>query len=216
MPKETEAGPLFGDDEDAEFYRWYGRWQPLDPAGTARLLDGAGVRWWIVGGWAVDAFIRQSREHEDIDISFFKADLPAVVDHLAPDYCIWSNASGTLRPLRKATDLLPDCRQLWLRRDGDSPWLADFALNPQDGQTWISARWEGVRLPIDEALFTGDDGLSYLRPEIVIWMKAHRTSAKDERDLALMLPMLETHRRAWLRRTLKTTHPGHKWLRRLT
>ena len=90
-------------------------------------------RWWIVGGWAIDAFTGRPREHHDIDVGFFRADLGAMLDHLAPTVCVWSNASGTLRPLTNADDLLPDCRQLWVRRDGASPWILDFAMTPHDG-----------------------------------------------------------------------------------
>ncbi len=63
--------------EDRDFYRWYGPWQPLTPRGMVRVMRGANIRWWIVGGWAVDAFTGMPREHEDIDVSFFRADLPA-------------------------------------------------------------------------------------------------------------------------------------------
>ena len=34
-----------------------------------RLLDGHGVRYWLVGGWGVDALLgRCTREHEDLDV----------------------------------------------------------------------------------------------------------------------------------------------------
>jgi aminoglycoside-2''-adenylyltransferase len=210
--------PLFTpemSDEDRDFYRWYGSWRPLTPPAIAQLMAGANIRWWIVGGWAVDAFTGIPREHEDIDVSFFRADLPALLDHLGPKYCVWSNASGTLRPLRKPDDLLEDCRQLWVRRDGRSPWLFDLAMNPHEGDTWISARHEQIRMPIDEATFMGADGIRYLQPEIVLWMKAHRATSKDERDVAEMLPRLESRQVDWLRATLEATHPGHQWLRLL-
>ena len=42
--------------EDLEFYRWYGPWEPLRPSGVASLLDGLDAPWWIVGGWAIEAF----------------------------------------------------------------------------------------------------------------------------------------------------------------
>ena len=202
-------------DEDRDFYRWYGPWRPLTPPAVARLMKGANFRWWIVGGWAVDAFTGIPREHEDIDVSFLRADLPTVLDHLGPRYCVWSNASGTLRPLRKPEDLLPDCRQMWVRRDGRGPWLFDLAMNPHDGDTWISVRDESIRLPLDEATFVAADGIRYLRPEVVLSMKARLSRPKDQRDLEEILPRLDASRVRWLRDTLKTTHPGHQWLKLL-
>lgn len=201
-------------DEDRDFYRWYGPWRPLTPTGVKRLMSGADIRWWIVGGWAVDAFTGVPREHEDIDVSFFRDDLPALIDHLGPRYCIWSNLSGTLRPLRAAADLLDGARQLWVRRDGGSPWVMDLAMNPHEGETWISARHDKIRLPVGDATYLAR-GIRYLKPEIVVWMKAHRAGPKDERDLAAILPLLDRQQVDWLSATLESTHPGHRWLKLL-
>ena len=48
--------------------------------------------------------------------------------------------------LKVAEDLLPDCRQMWVRPDGGQPWIMDLAMNPHDGDTWISVRDEQVRM----------------------------------------------------------------------
>jgi hypothetical protein len=201
-------------EEDRDFYRWYGPWRPYTPRRIQRVMGGLDIRWWIVGGWAVDAFTGVPREHEDIDVSFFRSDLPALLDHLAPRYCVWSNHSGTLRPMRKPEDLIEGSRQLWVRRDGYGPWLFDLAMNPHDGDTWISVRDETVRMPIDDATFEVD-GISYLRPEIVVWMKAKWDRPKDQPDVAEIFPRLDAERKAWLREILKGHHPGHRWLKLL-
>jgi len=59
-------------EEDRQFYRWYGPWAPLTPAEVAARLEGLDACWWIVGGWAVDAFTGVSREHEDVDVAFLR------------------------------------------------------------------------------------------------------------------------------------------------
>ena len=215
MLDKPETRPLFADDEDAEFHRWYGAWQPLSPAQVATMMAGVDVPWWIIGGWAVDAFTRQPRAHEDIDVSIFADDLPAVAARLSADYCLWSNVNGTIRPLRSPGELLEGCHQMWIRRDGDSPWLADLALHPRAGGDWRSRRDERIRLPLDEAIFVADDGIGYLRPEVVLLLKARLARPKDERDLAAILPLLEPDRRAWLQHMLELTHPGHSWLARV-
>jgi hypothetical protein len=202
-------------EEDRDFYRWYGAWDPLTPAEVAARLAGLAARWWIVGGWAVDAFTGSPRVHEDIDVAFFRADLPAVLAQLSPDLCVWSNLSGTLRPLRKAEELLDGARQLWVRRDGQSPWLMDLAMTPHDGDTWISPRDDRIRRAFDEATFVAADGIRYLQPELVLFMKARVTRASGERDFATALPLLEPERRAWLREAVALVHPGHRWLDRL-
>jgi len=207
----VEPPPL---DDDA-FYRWYGPWAPTTPADVARLFDGLDAPWWIVGGWAIDAFTGIARAHEDIDVGFLRADLPLVLAHLAPDLCVWSNQSGTLRPLRVPEELLEDARQLWVRRDGASPWLLDLAMTPHDGATWISPRDDRVRLPLTEATFTAADGIRYLRPELVLFMKARLARDKDDADLAAALPGMSGEARIRLRRWLALVHPGHRWIARL-
>jgi hypothetical protein len=40
-------------------------------------LDSAGVEWWVLGGWGVDALIgEQTRAHKDLDLAVFLTDLP--------------------------------------------------------------------------------------------------------------------------------------------
>jgi len=200
---------------DESFFDWYGPWASVAPREAAGLMDGAGVRWWIVGGWAVDAFTGQPREHEDIDVGFFRSDLPAVLEHLNRDLCVWSNLSGTLRPLQEADDLLEGARQLWVRRDGASPWLLDLAMTAHEGDTWISPRDERVRLAFEEATFLAGDGIHYLRPELVLYMKARVARPKDDADLDRILPRLDGTACDRLRAWLELVHPGHRWLARL-
>ena len=199
-------------EEDRDFYRWYGAWAPLTPPEVATLLGGLEARWWIVGGWAIDAFTGTPREHEDVDVAFFREDLPKVLAHLGPAMCVWSNLGGTLRPLRKPVDLQDDARQLWVRRDGDSPWVMDLAMTPHEGDTWISPRDERVRVPFEDATFVAADGIRYLRPELVMFMKARIAHSKDARDLKRVKPLLDPAATARLRDSIALVHPGHAWL----
>ncbi len=214
MGDEPEAAETDEQREDRDFYRWYGAWAPLGPREVAKLLEGLPAPWWIVGGWAVEAFTGVTREHEDVDVAFFRADLAAVLERLSPELCVWSNLSGTLRPLRKPEDLLDGARQLWVRQDGDSPWVMDLAMTPHEGETWISPRDDRVRLPLGEATFAAPDGIRYLRPELVLFMKARWARSKDDRDLAATLPVLDEPARDRLRAWLALVHPGHRWLAR--
>jgi hypothetical protein len=64
-------------EEDAEelaFRRLYGDWRALDPAGTAAFMAGYPGEWWIVGGWAIEAFTGIPRRHEDIDLVIWLRD----------------------------------------------------------------------------------------------------------------------------------------------
>jgi hypothetical protein len=201
--------------DDAEFFHWYGPWIQPSPSEIAQIMAGMSTPRWIVGGWAIEAFTGLSREHEDTDVAVFRGDLPAVLHHLIPNYCVWSNLSGTLRPLRTPDELLEGCRQLWIRRDSGSPWLFDLLLTPHDSDTWISVRDERIRRAFANSVFTSNDGIRYLRPEMVLHLKAKLNRPKDDIDFTAVFPLLEPDACAWLRSALEIANPDNPWLERL-
>ena len=200
--------------DDAEFFRWYGPWAPLDPPGVAELMAGFSRPWWLVGGWAIEAFTGVPREHEDVDLSILACDAPALRDHLSGDWCLLSNQSGTLRPLNdRFPDLpAPDC-QVWIRRDATSPWVVDVPLTPDRDGLWTSKRWPEHVVPLDQATWVAADGIRYSRPEVALHYKARQPRPKDERDLAVSWPLLSDEQRAWLLEAVRATEgPDHPWL----
>lgn len=194
--------------EEWEFQHWYGSFAPLSPARVAAWFDGASFPWWVAGGWAIDAFTGSSRDHEDVDIAVFRANLPAVRQQLSGLH-LWAAIDGTLRPL------LPDLPepeaydQIWVRRNAFSPWLFEVLLTPGDGDAWVNKRDAGKSIPLDEATFLAADGVRYLAPELVLVMKAKHSRRKDDDDLARALPLLDTRQRQRLREWVAQLHPGH-------
>jgi Aminoglycoside-2''-adenylyltransferase len=202
-------------DEDRDFYRWYGPWASPAPTEAALILSGLSVPWWIVGGWAIEAWTGRHREHDDIDIGFFRDDLAAVLAHLSPSFCVWSNLGGTIRPLNRPEDLLEGCRQLWVRRDGATPWLLDLAMTPRDDGSWVSPRDDALRVPFDEAVFTSADGIRYLRPELVLAFRARSMVRHAERDFEATVPSLDRSSRERLSAAVRRIDANHPWLDRL-
>ena len=177
-------------------------------------MAGAPFPWWVAGGWAIEAFTGRPRAHEDTDVALFRDALPAVLGHLLPNYCVWSNQSGSLRPLREPDELPEDCRQLWVRRDAASPWLFDLLLTPHELGTWVSVRDARVRRDYAGAVFVAD-GVRYLRPELVLHLKAKLGRTKDDEDFRTVLPSLDAEARAWLRSALELANRDHPWLNQL-
>jgi aminoglycoside-2''-adenylyltransferase len=203
--------------DDAEFYRWYGAWAPLDPAGVASLMRGFDRPWWIVGGWSIEAFTGVAREHEDVDLSLLACDVAAFRTHLGDGWTPWSNDGGTLRPL---SDRFPEPfhaeSQIWLRRDAASPWEVDVPMTPDRDGLWTSKRWSQHVAAVGDVTWVADDGIRYLRPEISLHFKARFQRPKDERDLDLAWPRLTEDRQAWLLEAITATEgPDHPWLPRL-
>jgi hypothetical protein len=206
------------DLSDEDFTELYGAWTPHTPQDAADLLDGYGGSWWVVGGWASQAFTGVTRPHDDVDIAIRRGDLGKFREHLAGRIHIWRNDGGALSPVL-ADD--PDetyptqFLQLWLRRNAASPWEYDVNCDPGEPGQWVNRRLPSMTLPLDKATWGDPEGIRYVNPEILVLFKAREARPKDEADFEEIVPLLAKHRLTWLRDTLAQVHPGHPWLDRL-
>lgn len=202
---------------DEEFEALYGPWDSLDPAGVADLMAEFPGPWWVVGGWAIEAFSGRSRPHKDVDIVIFRRDLADFLELVGGRYHVWSVGAGMLRPI---TVEFPEphekAGQLWLRGHARAPWVLDCLLNDdRDGQ-WVSRRDPEHCAPLDQVTWLADDGIRYQNPEIVLRHKATFALAKDTADLAAALPLLSPDQRGWLRDAVRRSDRAHPWLTTMT
>jgi hypothetical protein len=207
-----------GEAVEREYWaRLYGRWEALDPAGVAAVLEGFGRPWWVVGGWAIDAFTGVPREHQDVDVSILACDVPALREQVRGRWDLWNLAGGDMRPL---TDQHPDvfhpASQIWVREHGDAPWLIDLPLTPDRDGLWTNKFLPEHTAEIDEVTWVADNRIRYLNPEIVLFFKARKQRTKDTHDLTQTWPTLTTPQQTWLHKTLHKTNPHHPWLPHLT
>ena len=185
--------------DNAEFDRLYGPWDPLDPADAYEFLADFPGPWWVVGGWAVEAFSGVHREHHDLDVAIFKYDVPALLDLVADRFDVWSVSSGSLRPINETwPEPPPDAGQVWLREHAQAPWVIDLLINAdRDGHSGVtSLRWS-VRC--DEVTWVADDGIRYQNPEVVLHHKALGNEERDRADRDAAWPLMDDAKRAWLR-----------------
>jgi hypothetical protein len=199
-------------------------WRPWRPREVARLLAGVEVPWYVAGGWAIDLFLgAERREHEDLEIGVPAArfgDLAAVlarfelyvVGPVDPDRL---SAGDLATPVAEAGELLERYHQTWVLERGRCVWRLDVFREPSDGDCWVCRRDEQIRMPYEQLIEETSDGIPYARPEVVLLFKARAARAKDDDDLAAVLPRLEPERRRWLVEALELVHPGHRWLARL-
>jgi hypothetical protein len=203
------CAPVLDHDETL---RLYGPWLARVPQDAAELFTGYAGRWWIAGGWAIEAFTGVPRPHDDLDPSIPRADVAALHDHLSGRLDVWQADEGALRPMVDPGTALPEtCGNLWLRPSGADPWEYDVILMDATSATWTYKRDSRVRLPVAEILWVRE-GISYLRPEVQLLHKAPGLRQKDQADFDACLPLLGPRARAWLRTALTTAHPGHPWL----
>jgi Uncharacterised nucleotidyltransferase len=58
---------------------------------VAARFEGDGIEYWLFGGWAVDFYGgRITRDHDDVDLAIWRADLPRITELLQRDG--WSHA----------------------------------------------------------------------------------------------------------------------------
>ncbi|GAA1444895.1 hypothetical protein GCM10009641_64890 [Mycobacterium cookii] len=181
--------------EDEEFFRWYGPWAPLDPDGVVDFMAGFDRPWWIVGGWAIEAFTGARREHEDVDLSLLACDMAAFREHVGDRWHLWSNHGGTLRPFNDRHPEVLDVRsQVWV---------------------WTSKRDPDHVAPLDDVTWVDEGGVRWLRPEVTLLYKAALHRPKDDRDLAVAWPLLGSAAQGWLRDSIQRLYPQHRWLHQM-
>jgi hypothetical protein len=201
--------PVLPEDE---LKRLYGPWKGRTPKDAEGLLSGYSGRWWIAGGWAIEAFTDGHRPHGDLDIGVARTDVPALYDRLAGQLDVWQADSGTLRPIIERSEPLPaTCENLWLRRSGSEPWEYDVSLMAVDNGTWTYKRDARISLPLDDILWLRE-GVPFLRPEVQLLHKAPGLRPKDQADFEACLDLLAPQARAWLQEALRIAHPGHAWI----
>jgi Aminoglycoside-2''-adenylyltransferase len=199
--------------DEAEFERLYRPWDPLDPAEAQEFLADFPGPWWVVGGWAVEAFSGVHREHHDVDVAIFKYDVPALLDLVGDRYDVWSISSGSLRPINETwPEPPPEAGQVWLREHAQAPWVIDLLINEdRDGQS-VSRR-EEWSAPLEEVTWVADDGIRYQNPEVVLHHKARGDEERDRADRDAAWPLMDDAQRAWLHEAvLRVYGADHPWL----
>jgi hypothetical protein len=194
------------------FHRWYGGWDPLDPTSIADFMQGFERPWWIVGGWSIEKWTGVSRPHEDMDVSIFASDAEAFRLFLADRWTTWNMDAHWLRPFDHRFREVRPGSSIWVRKDAQSAWVLDVPLTPDQGGKWTNKKLPGHTAPLDEVTWFAEDGLRYLRPEIVLFMKHQQIREKDRADAATLLPRLDHQQRQWLREAAAQVRADHPWL----
>jgi hypothetical protein len=204
------------EEERAETAYWehlYGPWDSFDLDAGRVFFEGFDRPWWLVGGWAMEAFTGAPREHEDLDVSMLACDVPRFREFIGDRWHLWTITDGRMLPLTDRWPDLPepDC-QIWVRRDAASPWRLDLPVTPDVDGRWQNKKFHDHVLDLDDATWVGPDGVRALNPEIVLLFKARLDRLKDRRDRDHALPLLDDQQRTWLRQSIEKLFPGHAWL----
>lgn len=198
--------------------------------------------WALCGGWAIDAWLgRQTRDHGDIDITFFQGDERTLFDHLAgwhivahdavdpgPTEAPWAGRDLTLpahlhaRPpgaenlaMLKAWTLPP------YQHDESDGLDFEFVLNVREGGHLVLNEEPPITAPLDAYIGQPGWGLPTVTPAFLLFWKATayffnprfaKRNAMDEADFRALAPYLTSDRRDWLHEAIATLHPEHPLL----
>lgn len=185
--------------EIEDWQRIYGDFRPLTPLQLKELMSGFERSWWLVGGYAIEAFTGLHREHEDIDMCVFVDDVQHFRAHLEPRFHLWSNYGGTFRFFDKDyPEPLAPLSQIWVREHARAPWIIDCILNPSVNGNWQNKRDQGHVAALEEVTWLAGDGIRYLNPEVALFFKAASERATQRWDWEVAYPLLSEPQRAWL------------------
>lgn len=191
------------------------KWEPLTPPQVVELLRGYDAPWWIAGGWALDLYLgRQTRAHNDIEISVFRADEQKLRRHLRG----WEHFiadKGTLTPIDDGEPLPKEAHELWSRERGRQAWQLETLIEERDGDRWTYRRDPRVGAHAKDIGRYTNDGIPYIRPDIQLLYKSRSPRPVDESDLLSVLPRLDPYQRATLAAWIGATEPTHRWIARL-
>jgi hypothetical protein len=193
----------------------WGVWDSLTVDEFATVLEPLAAPWWIAGGYALEAFVGNSwREHDDIDAAVFRDD-HLELRRVLRDWDVHvADPPGSLRPWHLGERLPVAVHDIWVRRHAADAWRFQFMLDERDGDEWVFRRDGRVRLPVGEITWERG-GIRFVQPEIQLLYKSRGRRDKDEADFRVVLPLLSTPQRAWLRDALLLSDPGNPWLAKL-
>jgi hypothetical protein len=191
------------------------RWQPLSIAQCGALFGGLRIAWWIAGGWAIDLFLgRQTRTHNDVDISILRRDV-AALGGLLDRFELFIAHDGAFSAWHGGP-LASEHHQFWARRRGQTTWAFEILVEECRGEVWHYRRDPRITRPLAEFGRTTTDGVPYIAPELALLYKARWLDVdRNARDFEGAAPALAPRARSWLANSLSLTHPDHPWIARL-
>ena len=201
-------------------------WECLELDEVKSMLDPVGKPWWVAGGIALELFLgKMTRPHHDVDVAILRKDQLEFQRHLS-DWELWiPTGEWAGEPEKSFALFLPwkpgerqlDTSQAWCKRSPNESWAFELLFCSGNETSWKFKRDESIELPLSDVGLTSNDGIPYLKPEVVLLHKAVSRWQGDyaETDFERTLPHLDGQQRSWLKTNLTKVKPDHAWIAKL-
>ena len=178
-----------------------------------KLMHGYEKPWGICGGWAIDLYLgKVTREHHDVEIAVFRKDQTVLQAHLRDWYLTKVvSLTGQRDQWKEGEQLQPPIHEIHAQRQDEVVHHLEILLDECTKDYWQFRRDARIMRPLSMLWGYSDDGVPYLKPEIVLLYKAQTPTANDEVDFAHVCAVLTSEPRRWLKHALTTCYPGHRW-----
>lgn len=193
------------------------KWQALSIDEVQKLFKGSQKDFWISGGWAIDLFLgKQTRPHDDLDISISRAD-QTYFQKILQGWDLRASdppGSGILRPWLEREILEKPVYNIWARKASDSHWCLELMLCDFENDEWVYRRNKKIRGPIAEFSWVNSEGLKIISPEIQLLYKSRGSRDKDLMDLKNCLQLFSQTQKDRLKSLiLADSGPTHPWIK---
>lgn len=166
--------------------------------------------WGFAGGWALDLFQgRETREHHDVEIVVFRKNQQDLKEYLK-DWEFSKVIKGEFHPWQDEYLELPVHEIHAIHKSTGE--LLEVLLNEEIDDRWVYRRDSRISIDHQSAFGKTEDGIPYLKSEIVLLYKAKNSREKDDLDFYKTLSYLNESQKKWLKGAIELSIPNHKWL----
>ena len=209
------------------------------------LFKNCNFPYYICGGFALEIFTEKTwRSHSDFDISIFEENRKdAVAFLLANGWHVYQRGQYQKQIFDANDPLVLECRNIWALKPGSHIALKpiegeenlydyeqleksqkeftfiEMVVDGKDGDDFLLGKERRIKRSMDKAILF-KDGIPYMAPELVLFLKSHSTylthefhKEKTPVDFKTVMPLLPSENRHWLMGALKKAYPdGFDWL----
>jgi hypothetical protein len=193
-------------------------WMPLTALEINEVFTSIPAIWGIAGGWAIDLHLgKVSREHNDIDVVFFREEQQVFYNLLKKNWMLYKAYDRKLIPWEEG-GYLELTKDVWVSKNEDSPWAFQIMIIDCDNNDWVYGREKSIRKAKEKIFLKTREGIPYLKPELQLLYKggSSKVREKDLIDFHTILPLLSVTEKEWLKESLVKQFTGnHSWFKYL-